>query len=148
MKTTIEEINGKLCTVIRKPFDVECVKEQLDIKMPVVVETIEHEVCGKNIKGIHKLHKYIDKNWFCGINIGAEDSWFESIIVVLPALPRYPKPEDAPLLYRYMAEGIIPILDECESLDRMIFTNGFGEGRITHATHNGERVEVAIEGLK
>ncbi len=35
---TIEEINGKKCSVVRKPFDAEWVREQLAIGMPVVVE--------------------------------------------------------------------------------------------------------------
>ena len=30
------------------------------------------------------------------------------VATALPALPRYPQPEDAKLLYRYMAEGLIP----------------------------------------
>lgn len=34
------------------------------------------------------------------------DALGDHIATALPALPRNPKPEDAPLLYRYAAEGI------------------------------------------
>lgn len=79
----------------------------------------------------------------------------------LPALPRHPKPEDAPLLYRYMAEIIdITIKQTNNDPDCLDFVGLFSEGaeewfittdeykvEITHAINSdtGERVEVAIK---
>lgn len=40
MKTTIETINNKLCTVIRRPFDAEWVKGQLAMGVPVRVREV------------------------------------------------------------------------------------------------------------
>lgn len=77
------------------------------------------------------------------------------LATALPALPRKPKPEDARLIYRYMAEGLHPW---GTGRDGAIYPNGLGpEGlislskrntkaaEITHAicSETGERVEIA-----
>lgn len=80
----------------------------------------------------------------------------EHVATVLPALPRHPKPEHAPLLYRYMAEGIEPMGESVEMQGNIVrfpaehpihctVMIGLGCGKITHAIFNGERVEIAIE---
>lgn len=61
--------------------------------------------------------------------------------VALPALPRNPRPEDAPLLHMYAAHGLVV------QMTGAISAYPFGishNSEITHCTHNGERVEVAI----
>lgn len=81
----------------------------------------------------------------------------------LPALPRNPKLEDAPLLYRYMGEGIDIYFEayghgEVWS-ERMVGAYENGElclqggsethlskdAKISHATYNGEQVNIAIK---
>lgn len=86
--------------------------------------------------------------------------WFSQepaycIATALPALPRNPKPEDAKLLYRYMAEGIAlrTIVDKkYKQSGALLFLALELESRsqieITHATFEGERVEVAIKEKK
>ena len=84
------------------------------------------------------------------------------IATALPPLPRHPKPKDVPLLHRYMAYGIAPVLHDDTALDILGFTReGYlsrnnknspcGEwvngAVITYCTQNGKRVEVAIEGV-
>jgi hypothetical protein len=165
IKPTIEEINGRKCTVIRKPFDAEWVKEQLDMGIPIIGE----DLCGDRFRIIENC--YGSDKWIKAYD--EDNSTYDSmtydqfnyIITTLPALPRYPKPEDAPLLYRYMAEGIVPVL-----VDKSGYNGGFigfcaisntqtllvkhsdgqpitihMEAEITHATMDGERVEIAIE---
>jgi len=75
------------------------------------------------------------------------------IATALPALPRHPKREDAGLLYRYMAEGMRIYMQSKYNTDGWIFAvaeSHIMEGltEITHATFNGCRVEIAIEGCK
>lgn len=99
-----------------------------------------------------------DTGWIDGVSNGelfGQDAYADDYIAIataLPALPRHPKPEDAPLLYRYMAEGIVPMATEedfhngCD-LSNLAFIDSWRTGKgmkITHATHNGERVEIAI----
>lgn len=127
-KVSIEEINGKQCTVIRKPFDAEWVKEQLGMGNYVRVETFNME-----------WERVVSQDFITNTNL-------KYILTILPAIPKHPKPEDAPLLYRYMAEGIIPmykihIAAECFL---PVSQHCIGKVTITHATHKGERVEIAI----
>lgn len=138
-KVSIEEINGKQCTVIRKPFDAEWVKEQLSMGNYVRVETFNME-----------WERVVSQDFITNTNL-------KYILTILPALPKHPKPEDAPLLHRYMAEG----LEICgisvhswdggkrklkENSNSRILRNFFDNtlDKITHATHKGERVEIAI----
>jgi hypothetical protein len=79
------------------------------------------------------------------------------IATALPALPRNPKPEDARLLYRYMAEGIYPKgarlggiqISSGELVERCLdeeHSKNIGleiTGAIDSKT--GERVEIAIK---
>ena len=82
----------------------------------------------------------------------------EHIATALPALPKHPKPEDAALLYRYMAEGITPYLREDSRGGEFYAMWGgdfsfwwYGEmeaarnPEITHATDkDGNKISVAI----
>lgn len=129
MKTTIEEINGEPMTVVWNS-----------------------EACANSIsQGFKKCH--------LSEIIIAEGAQYMVVgsgvfATALPALPRHPKPEDAPLLYRYMAEGIVPMikhgLHEDDYNPVTLYTDPEGNfcnklmREITHATHNGERVEVVI----
>lgn len=91
----------------------------------------------------------------------------EVYATALPPLPRYPKPEDAKLLYRYMAEGLEPMA-KCITNERN-FLGMYGgmchylygieilselelgepnvrDIEIAHCTNEqGEKVEVAID---
>jgi len=153
MKVTIEEINNKQCTVIRKPFDAEWMKEQLGMWQPVRVEYRDGYCFTYTIPdgGGFELHTHLIRKHGEPINT----------LTILPALPKHPKPEDAPLLYRYMAEGIEVHADDsymdeevcfrgvARGIEKFIlcgdgFINRQFEFEITHATLNGERVEIAI----
>lgn len=165
MRINIE--NG--CTVIRKPFDSEFVKEQLSMGVPVLVE--EFEGHGKGVKPL--LH-YKDE-YFVGRNINAKSYRIAETLTILPALPKHPKPEDLEMIYAYMAAGlnvhfnrydwgeekvthnhparvILNMLEHggneiCNATEAR-YIEGVTEAwrfEITHATLNGERVEVAIE---
>ena len=70
------------------------------------------------------------------------------VATILPALPRHPKPEHAPLLHRYAAEGLTLMADGKyypEPIEVLSDKIRRWNWEITHATHNGERVEIAIE---
>lgn len=133
MKITIETINDELCTVIWYNKGIEPDIKYADVKL-------------------------LDGSWIFRIRRPtARGCKIKHIATALPALPRHPKPEDAPLLYRYMAEGVEPILVSNHPVlkGRELFWEKYlregwedsqHNGEITHATHNGERVEVAIEG--
>lgn len=166
MKTTIEEINGKLCTVVRKPFDAEWVKSQLDIGIPVLMDSPKH------LPHRHVITAYNEDEFQSSVSSeygyefnSARDSWNKesdcrNVLIILPALPRNPKPEDARMLYRYMAEGIDiiwkwggEIEDDWESITCGLLHNQdgidlIGDGAVPIAyainSETGERVEVAI----
>ena len=80
---------------------------------------------------------------------------FLSVVTILPALPRHPKPEHAPLLYRYMAEGLEVCGGNYGYVERYSYNldgllraiHGHVDTEITHAIYNGERVEIAIVGV-
>ncbi len=86
----------------------------------------------------------------------------KAFAVALPALPRHPKPEHAPLLYRYASEnlrlcGTREELEDSEehsfgarwvrvdSDNLVLYAGTTNNIEITHATRNGTRVEIAIE---
>ena len=128
MKTSIENIGGQLCTVV-------WYWSYGDFPTPEEWKLTRQLVNGER----HAIIAY------------------DHIATALPALPRNPKPEDAQLLYRYMAEGIYPDMVDVDSGEPGLFNGMFiivsddecGESyspKITHATHNGERVEIAISG--
>lgn len=81
---------------------------------------------------------------------------YDHIATALPALPRYPKPEQARLLYRYMAEGIEIGGDYTDMEGKRRSTDNLGNmleweyceaPEIRYGLVNEcERVDVAIEG--
>lgn len=134
MKTTIETINGKPMTVVW------------------------HGVAsvGNFTKEYADLWRWEPLNDGSAILID-----IDHIATALPALPRHPKHSDAPLLYRYMAEGIVPRGNyydthagkerrDHSALSFMTYMYDCNNCRreITHATDSatGERVSVAISG--
>lgn len=152
-KVTIETINGKQCTVIRKPFDAAWVKGELARGIPMLVDKTYTDQSHTSPHSNYQIITKDDVAYFSDY-VRYEHSNYGDIITILPPLPRNPKPEDAPLLYRYMAEGLMPKgeflwLDKTKSglnthhlFDRI---NKYSGAEITHAEHNGERVEIAIE---
>ena len=154
MKISIETIGDKQCTVIRKPFDAEWVKEQLSMGIPVVAACDWREGNYYIADFLGDKFYYLNENG--SIDTANANCWTWTL-TILPPLPRNPTPEDAPLLYRYMAEG----LEICGSSGRdalgcrhqttggiYLLMSTLLEGNvrvtITHAIHNGERVEIAI----
>lgn len=133
---SIETIDGKKCTVIYPLGDIS-----------------EHE--------IKKAIWVIDwRGVRVAINKTSEGNEYV-IAYALPALPRHPKPEHAPLLYRYMAEGLHPYGHEGEYEgdvvgitpdNRWILSTGFMTGNLilqasaTNVIATGAHVEIAIEG--
>lgn len=143
----VETINNLPVTVIRRPFDADEVRKQLAIGVPVM------GVCWYDEEIRIVLHQ--------------DDPQLDSIvelITILPPLPRYPKPKDAALLYRYAAEGLFlsgRYFHESKGwvnctwvqFRRIVENGGHSkaadpyepEYEITHAvTADGQRVEVAI----
>lgn len=130
MKTTIENINGADYTVVW------------------------HDVHPTD------SHSFADSLIWVKLQMGWMASGTKHIATALPALPRHPKPEDAALLYRYMAEGIeviyrwvrdpemksawTPICasDGMEYLDGMHVTEATEFMRATDK--DGNKIEVAI----
>jgi hypothetical protein len=123
---TIEAINGKAYTVV----------------IPLGVELKEIEGAGWEAVDWQGVRYSVDRTVPNGDHV---------IAAALPALPRKPKPEDARLLYLYAAHGIDvrgrkidDMYPEPVVVEDVCFQYGLEE--ITHATFNGERVEIAIEG--
>jgi len=156
MKVSIETINNKLVTVIRKPFDAEWVKEQLSMGIPVDAE--------ENGRHRHNLCRKFGCD-FISAKGGAYGEFLVSgeelkyTLTILPPLSKHPKPEDAGDLYAYAKEGLMveglmnayvggKYIDQIggAKLHNIIKALEY-EGRnitITHATLEGERVEIAI----
>lgn len=112
MKTQIKHTaDGTAYTQILKPFEAEWVKGQLAMgNYPLVSasnENEKHSRRGLITNHINSLYKVIYSlvDYDCLF-----DNDIENIIINLPALPRYPKPEDAGLLHEYMAQGLYPFL--------------------------------------
>jgi len=141
MKTTIETINGKLCTVIRKPFDAEWVRGQLADGFIVHVEGYWGKTYVTGDSG-HKLH-------LRGLPHDLPITEIDYTLAILPALPKHPKSKDELLIFRYYSEGLEPVLtDKGENYSYLWVRPNKAE--ITHAIHaeTGERVEIAIEEAK
>lgn len=123
---TIESINGKLYTVVWYVTPLTC------------------GTLGKRFSLL---------NDGC-LAVFGEAECMSHIATALPALPRYPKPEDARLLHQYAAYGLKVCNERGNgfvgySSSGYVSDGGyycFDNSPITHATFNGERVEVAIEG--
>lgn len=154
MKVTIEEINGKQCTVIRKPFDAEWVKGELNRLTSVLV--------GRDGEDNFIIHPFLRADNSARILDAYKNDCFYSL-TILPALPKHPTPEDASLLYRYMAEGLCmggryrciewhqgkwSDWDNCSIMEDLnMGCNTWDDEfihEITHVTLNSERVEIAI----
>jgi hypothetical protein len=92
--------------------------------------------------------KELSSNWHKNRD-GYVALWPHGVIATaLPALPRKPKPEDAQLLYRYMAEGIEPCWERELRGAHLILEieEGNDEVEITHALNlNGNKIEIAIK---
>lgn len=167
-KVAIETINGKLCTVIRRSFDAEKVRESLAMGGPTLVEIAKAE---KHILLSDDYEGGIDTVKYRGL-YGYDDHiitcfTYEDItaaLVILPALPRNPKPEDAALIAAYNAQGLVVFGEDDNGVDlEFCVQNGklwcyndnwevFGalqaEEEITHCVDaSGNRVDVAIEGV-
>lgn len=131
MKTTIEEINGE--------------------KFTVVIHNEKLWSGYKTRKNQKMDFKLVENNQGFSLNIAAI-----TIATILKPLPRHPKPDDARLLYRYMAEGIRPfaiaqtpkglplgswcgmgVLEAAEASRNMEIKYGFNDA--------DEKIEVAIE---
>lgn len=167
MKISVEEIGGKKVTIIRKPFDAEWARESLAMGVPIVAEGNDGWKCFVTRKFYHNKEMelfsckaIIDP---CGsvdgcfiADVGEE--YLAYTINVLPALSKRPTPEDAALLYRYMAEGIYFTYsyddydyegrDTTNTIDgSMIYELINRKAEIIHAIDtDGTRVEVAIQG--
>lgn len=124
-KTTIETINGQLYTVIWHGGKSHANNfKQIKIQEVIVLYS--------EYGSLQPMH----------------------IATALPAIPRYPRPKDAELLYRYMAEGIEPWLYWLNKKGNMSVESSFIDpiwqsksGEITHAINSatGQRIEAAIE---
>ena len=119
-KITVEEINGQMMTVI---WHNGKPKGLLD-------RDTDEFLCRSGSLEFGRLHTHI--------------------ATALPPLPRHPKTDDAPLLYRYMAEGIM-LRGKCfdifgETEDDVLIVPQM-DSEITHAidSETGERVDVAIK---
>lgn len=141
-KITIEEINGKEFTIVRKPYNAEWVKDELEIGC-VVLEKKGNQDGKQGWIYMYSIHQ-LDDLYYQDIIKDVESV----IVAVLPALPRHPKPEDAPLLYKYMSEGLMPVFDgkkpACDYLTTRSI-EGIWMLTITHATHNNELIKIAIK---
>ncbi|MCA9340410.1 MAG: hypothetical protein KDA17_05840 [Candidatus Saccharibacteria bacterium] len=153
MKTSIETINNHLVTVIRKPFDVEWVREQLAMGAPLIVQllfdSVEDDFNPPRIEIWKCEDDFIDRTTH------PEETGLRAAYIIskLPALPKHPTPEDAALLYRYASEGLFPrgykdfknqYIWHVEALE--IDPLKYKGVEITHATDTeGNRVEVAIQ---
>lgn len=113
--------------------------------------TIE-EINGKKMTVVWHDYAYISSDWkrldrrisWCGCVLFFNGG--HPIATELPALPWHPRPEDAPLLYRYMAEGVEPIFNGWREARLMVdISEHWDSDKITHAIMNRERVEIAIQ---
>jgi len=150
MQVTPETIYGKLCTVIRRPFNAEWVHNELSLwRLPLCEhrgrwEHITGDWCFENgaPSGDFKLH-------------GGQLTRSEHIdytVTILPPLPRNPTKDDAWLLYLYASHGLFAVWESIDSYeykhfpDRMYsLLSGCKNTGITHAVDaEGNKQEVAI----
>jgi len=147
MKTTIETINGKLCTVIRKPFDAEWVRGQIEMEEN---PTFILKGCFYKFSHYTTYDSRVVYHAFNEVSGWSAVDLKEAVICkYLPALPKNPKSKDELLIFRYYSEGLEPVLtDKGENYSYLWVRPNKAE--ITHAIHaeTGERVEIAIEEAK
>ena len=109
MKVTIEKIKDKKYTVVWRDegYDFICQKYK-DSRLNLPVSYPNCYLRFSDDLGV----LYYDI-WVADIIKNKRESVeFYLKITALPALPRNPKLEDAPLMFRYMAEGLIPVAEE------------------------------------
>lgn len=130
MKTSIETIGGKLCTVVRWPFAEReaWVRQQLAMGMPVAIEN-------KHGRRIVLLDQYVDEYYYIeidGIERCCSKANFTNVIAVLPALPKDVSKASLDAMHAYQGVGLFPF---------------GGKNGVTHATDGyGNRHEIAMEG--
>jgi len=132
------------------------VRKSLAIGVPVVAE---HEDMGMGLVGMLCQSGGLTFHGFQveqeGFNNGFEftyDYTMTSVVTILPALSKHPKPEDAALLYRYASEGIFAVgVHGEEEYETCGFDDFLGEinnklRTVGAVDADGNRVEVAIKG--
>lgn len=131
---TIETINGKQMTVVWHDLPLG---GDFRLWQDAIVNLMREDDISKD--GV--IHHYTHKR---------------HITTALPALPKHPKPEDALLLYRYMAEGVDPVLISNHPIlkgSELFWEKWIREGwkdcthdpEITNASFKGKEIEVAIK---
>lgn len=148
MKVTVETINGKPCTVIRKPFDAEFVISQLNLGIPVLVEATN----SKRTVMVRKDRTVILADHLCK---EAKHMGLVSTVTILPPL----KHGDAHAVSLYKANGIYPLMNVGGSGDieepvdirgQLFVSDGWSHRLVditdsySHACCKGQRVEIAI----
>lgn len=162
MKTSVETIKGKLCTVIRKPFDLEGVREHFVYNDSLQLE-IQHSKYDKDRNKYYLIPERQSALSFNEARKIRSASDIVYIITALPALPRNPTPEDAPLFSVYESHGLFAIIDVGGDGDliqpsnisgKLYITEGWNDYRLVDGVDSvayvsdkdGNRVEIAIEG--
>lgn len=124
MKTSIEQINGQPYTVV---WHTKIVRNTAQITDPDWCLLMD------NHSGDWTIYEAND---------------YSHIATALPALPKHPKTEDAPLLYRYMAEGVMcrgKCFDLFGDVQENVLIFPQMESEITHAiTPEGNRIEIPL----
>lgn len=163
MKTSIETINGELCTVVKRPFDADAVRKSLAMGVPVLVED-KHETRGTLVREIRR-QSMGNGSWViyydCACNVDGHMTIVEVraaammyALTILPALSKHPKTEDAALPYRYASEGIFLVGtygdEDYETCGFRQFLEMYHSGKLKAVVGavdaDGNRVEVAIKG--
>lgn len=150
MTTSVEIATEPLRTIIKRPFDAEYVRSQLEMGIPVV---FKHQYLDNYLIAISINGDIINHN--CGTT---DINSITHTIVTLPPLPRYPKPEDAGLLYAYAAQGLFPYgqvfiksegnfsMNTLPMLDLMEEKHSFPKVELLDALlADGTRVDIAIQ---
>ncbi len=132
MKTHIETRNGKPVTVIKKPFDAERATEQLKSGDYVIIET--QDGCELPLITISEdggVYVAVDVNSDAEFPlIGILPNIIESVITILPALPKYPSlslkglSKTDMLFCEYMANGLKPVLENGKETTHCIDVDG------------------------
>lgn len=163
MKTEIITINDKQYTRIYKPINFTWLDNQIQMGNPVVLQYRNRNTTQWVIEPCIGRYEHC---YIC-YEQGGDECWLDAeeimyTITTLPALPRYPKAEDAALLYRYMSEGLMPMSDllyqeyeDAHMWDKVFILHSYmefvygskidDENAISCCINEaGERVEVAI----
>lgn len=140
--TTIETIDNTLCTIIRRPFDAEAVRESLAMGVPVVAETSK------------KLEVVIiqwcdDGSVFYEDDLSIRDCSisemeFTHTLTMLPSLSPFPADEE---VFAYEAQGIRIFRSSPKGTTHRAIFGTHRDCPVTHgiAAHDGQRAEIAIK---